>query len=129
MEVNLRRGYTMMRKLYKLSEAQIRKCAVVQMPDDAWFKQHWAKRHHGNSFGWGIGKHDWIVSNMKVTADYVRGLWQGRVDKLNRLPFSEERAELPYNIGYERGFLGWHKDKDGLDRATYAAFVKEYGPN
>ena len=100
---------------------------IPTIPDDEEFKERWKKQHHGKVAGWGMGKRDWIVSEMRNTPQYQLGIWQGRVDAAQGLDYSEERNDSPYNLGYyrgyneykERGTGGWNNDQAKL-------FVEEY---
>lgn len=120
----------MERKFFTLTERQMRKCASVELPSDDEFKAIWMQSHHGKAAGWGMGKRDWIISNMRMTPEYQRGIWQARVDLLNGLDYSEERIDSAYNLGY---WTGW--DEGSLNRfrreagaAVFAEFVAAYGP-
>ena len=72
------------------------------------------------------GKRTWIIGNMKGTAEYQRGLWQGRVDRANGLDYSEERSETTYNLGYYRGYTEYESNRRGWDAATREQFDATY---
>jgi len=119
------------RKMYEPTKNQERKWAkfdsdVARLPSDEWFKQLWAKSHHGVERGWGIGKRNYILSNMTRTRPYQMGLWQGRVDAARGLEYSEERNESAYNLGYHRGYAGYKGSRRGWDRATRERFDAKY---
>lgn len=122
----------MTRKMFTPTDKQIEKWSrfvTPEIPTDEWFKDRWARDHHGKMTGWGMGKRDWIVSNMKNTMEYQMGLWQGRVDKANGLEYSEERSYKTYNLGYYRGYCEWDPDprnSNGMDSATYTNFIQTY---
>lgn len=119
----------MERKLYQATESQETKwakLALPEMPSDDWFKAAWKKRHHGKVTGWGMGKRDWIVSNLKNSREYQMGLWQGRVDAARGLDYSEERNENTYNLGYHRGYTEYQSNRKGWDAATREAFDAQY---
>jgi hypothetical protein len=119
----------MERKLYQLTEKQIEKAAgyvAFPMPNDEEFKAMWKKAHHGKVVGWGMGKAQWIVSNMKFNAEYIRGLWQGAVDKANGMDYSEERNENVYNLGYYRGYTEYESNRRGWDANTRQWFDATY---
>lgn len=120
----------MERKMYKPRVEQERKWAQFkspEMPSDEEFKNRWAKAHHGKVEGWGLGKRDWIVSNMAKTREYQMGLWQGRVDRLRGLEYAEERIDAPYNLGYYRGYTQYESDRRGWDVTMRRKFEEEYG--
>lgn len=124
---------TKMRRLFIPTEKQQidwRNARVAEMPTDEWFKERWKKDHHGKLAGWGMGKRDWIVSNLKNSFDYKSGLWQGRVDKANGQEYTELRIDAPYNLGYYRGYTGWDTSprggRNGMDEVTYKWFINEY---
>lgn len=116
----------MERKMFTLTEQQLKKCHSVEMPSDDEIKQRWMKSHHGKLAGWGMGKRDWIVSNMKFTPEYQRGLWQGRMDKQCGLPYAEERNDNLYNLGYYRGYTDWGiNGSNGFDQSTLEKFMAQ----
>lgn len=119
----------MERKMYEPTKNQERKWAEltsVEMPSDEEFKSHWQKGHHGKLTGWGMGKRDWILSNLKNSREYQIGIWQGRVDAARGLDYSEERNENTYNLGYYRGYTHYESDRRGWDRETRARFDEKY---
>jgi len=119
----------MNRKMYEPTRGNERKWAryaPVEMPTDEEFKARWAKSHHGKIRGWGIGKRDFILTQMVKTREYQLGLWQGRVDKARGLEYSEERNENTYNLGYHRGYVEYESNRRGWDRETRRRFDKKY---
>jgi len=113
------------RKMYQPTEKQEQKWAEyssVEMPSDEEFQARWAKSHHGKTTGWGMGKRDYVLSQMKYTREYQMGIWQGRVDRARGLEYSEERNENTYNLGYHRGYTGF----ESLDWDTRNRVVQEY---
>jgi len=98
----------------------------IEMPTDQEFKARWAKSHHGQERGWGIGKRNFILSKMTKTRQYQMGIWQGRVDRARGLDYSEERNENTYNLGYYRGYNDYESDRRGWDRATRQRFDDKY---
>jgi len=117
----------MERKMFSLTDQQLAKChPEPAMPSDDEFKSIWKKSHHGKVTGWGMGKRTWIIGNMKGTAEYQRGLWQGRVDRANGLDYSEERSENTYNLGYYRGYTEYESNRRGWDAATREQFDATY---
>lgn len=123
----------MNRKIYQPTAAQEQKWALMKappMPTDDEFRAMWKKAHHGKVAGWGIGKRDWIVSNMKNTREYQTGIWQGRVDAANKLDYQEPQVEAEnancYNLGYYRGYASFASDARGWDSETRAQFFATY---
>lgn len=117
------------RKMYEPTANQERKWAQFNpppMPTDDEFKAIWRKTHHGKERGWGIQKRNWILSNMAQSREYQMGLWQGRVDAARGLPYSEERNENTYNLGYYRGYTEYESNRRGWDRETRARFDAKY---
>lgn len=110
----------MSRKMYQLTKSQERKIRDVEMPSDDWFKANRGRRP------WGLFKRDWIIGNMKYTREYQLGLGQGRVDKANGLPYSEERTDSAYNLGYYRGYTDYESNRRGWDQATRERFDAQY---
>lgn len=121
----------MERKMFELTERQLKKCATAEMPSDDELKQRWAKAHHGKVTGWGMGKRDVILHSMTKTEEYQRGLWQGRTDKARGLEY--QHSELTddnvncYNLGYYRGYTSWEiGGYNGFDKATLDQFIQSY---
>jgi len=119
----------MERRMYQPTESQEQKWArhaAPAMPTDDEFKAMWKKSHHGKVTGWGMGKREWIVSQMKFSREYQIGIWQGRVDRAQGLDYSEERSENVYNLGYYRGYTSYESDIRGMDAETRQRFAAEY---
>jgi len=119
----------MNRKMYEPTKNQQRKWskfADQPMPTDDEFKARWAKAHHGKVAGWGMGKRNYVLSAMTQTSEYQLGLWQGRVDKARGLPYSKERNENTYNLGYHQGYTGYESNRRGWDRNTRQRFDEKY---
>lgn len=119
------------RKMYEPTEKQEKNWEreaerAGELPSDEWFKDRWAKDHHGKVSGWGMGKRDYILRQMTRTRDYQIGLWQGRVDAARGLEYSEERNENTYNLGYHRGYTEYESNRRGWDRATRERFDAQY---
>ena len=94
---------------------------VKSMPSDDEFKARGKKERKP----WGILKRDWIVSEMKNTSEYQRGIWQGRVDCATGYGYSEERNENTYNLGYYRGYTEYESRGTGGWNAEQAKAVVE----
>lgn len=117
------------RKMFQLTEQQLKKCTAVELPSDEHLQEVWKRTHHGKLAGWGMGKRDFIVSAMSRTPEYQRGIWQGRVDRARGLDYSEERIDAPYNLGYHRGYTNYESNRRGWDVATRQRFDAEYVNN
>lgn len=122
------------RKMYEPTEKQTHKWNSVKpapMPTDDEFKARWAKSHHGTMRGWGLGKRQWIVSNLAQTREYNLGIWQARVDALRGLDYQtplndDDGANISaYNLGYYRGYTEFRNLAREMG-AGYAAFVEKY---
>ena len=96
------------------------------MPTDEEFKATWKRQHHGKSTGWGLGKRQWIISNMSRGTEYVTGLGQGAVDAANGLNYQELDEDKSYNLGYYRGYTNYESNRRGWDAATRQRFDKLY---
>ncbi len=116
----------MTRVMFQLTERQLRKCSPLEIPSDEWFRSEWKRRHGGKETGWGMGKRDWLLVNLKNDPEYQRGLGQGRVDKARGLDYSEERTDSAYNLGYYRGYTGYESNRRGWDAVTQERFDAEY---
>ncbi len=119
----------MERKMYEPTTKQEAKWGAFtapEMPSNEWFQERWKKDHHGKLTGWGMGKRDFVLRHMTSTREYQSGIWQGRVDRARGLPYSEERNENTYNLGYHRGYTNFESDCGGWDRATREQFYQTY---
>lgn len=96
------------------------------MPPDDEIKAMWAKSHGGKTSGWGMKKRDLKLSLMTASYEYQLGIWQGRVDAARGLPYSEERNENTYNLGYHRGYTEYESNRRGWDAGTRAQFDEQY---
>jgi len=114
----------MERKMYQMTEKQLNRCTEMptEIPTDDEFKTGWKKSHHGKTRGWGMGKANWITAQMTNTHEYQMGIWQGRVDKARGLPYSEERNENTFNLGYYRGYTDYESNRRGWDQGTRQRF-------
>lgn len=121
----------MERKMYTLTENQIKKIQryQVEMPSDDELKAMWAKSHHGKVTGWGMKKAELARQQLKGDVDYQRGIWQGRVDRANNLPYSDERITSSYNMGYHEGYANYESDRRGWDEPTRNQFDEKYVNN
>lgn len=118
-----------MTKTYELTKNQERKIASFEseMPTDEQFKAMWAKKHHGKETGWGMGKRDWVLNNMKYTRSYQMAIWTARVDCINDLPYAEKTTDDPcYNMGYYTGYADFDSFKNEYGSANYNLFVEKY---
>jgi len=121
----------MERKIYEPTQKQLERwesadAKVSPMPTDEKFQAMW-KRKTRKLTGWGIAKRDWIVSEMKNTSEYQRGIWQGRVDCATGFGYSEERSESAYNLGYYRGYSEYEsRGTGGWDLTQAAEFKAKY---
>ena len=123
----------MKRKMYTPTESQEKRWAAVrplEMPTDEEFKANWKRRHHGKLTGWGLGKRDFIVKNLKQTREYQMGLWQGSVDAARGIEYQHEAMSDEnvncYNLGYYRGYNEYTRNRRGWDAETRARFDALY---
>ena len=117
------------RKMYEPTKGNEKKWAryqPVEMLSDDEFKARWTKSHHGKERGWGIGKRNFVLSQMTLTREYQMGLWQGRVDAARGLGYSEDRNENTYNLGYNRGYTEYASSRRGWDSGMRARFDEKY---
>ena len=120
----------MERKIYQLTEKQEAKIAKfdnAEIPSDEQFQEWWKKSHHGKLAGWGMGKRDWILREMKFNREYQMGLWQGALDKATGIEYVKDGDENScYNLGYYRGYTGYESNRRGWDTETRANFDATY---
>lgn len=121
------------RKMYEPTERQEQKWAAltpVEMPTDDEFRANWKRSHHGKLAGWGMGKRDWILNNMKATREYQMALWQGAVDAARGISYQHEALTDEnmncYNLGYYRGYTGYQSNRRGWDAQTRTNFDAQY---
>jgi hypothetical protein len=111
--------------MYQPTKNQERKWTsftTIEIPSDDHFKARSKKEHKP----WGILKKNFVLSQMTKTREYQLGIWQGRADKAAGLPYSEERNENTYNLGYYRGYTNYESDRRGWDAATRQRFAEQY---
>jgi hypothetical protein len=98
-----------MRKIYELTQKQIENIEKRNfvMPSDEQIKETAKKQHRP----WGLVKRDMAIEALKWNSEYVRGMNQARVDRINGLDYAEERSESEYNLGYYRGFTDFENFK------------------
>ena len=118
------------RKIFSLTAQQLQKTTpeneLPAIPSDDAFKASWAKHHRGKVTGWGMGKRDYMLRRLRTSAEYQRGIWQGRADKARGLQYSEERTEKSYNLGYHLGYVEYESNRHGWDEATKKKFDEMY---
>jgi hypothetical protein len=95
--------------------------SISQIPTDEAIKEAWKKSHHGKEAGWGMGKRTIVLNNLRQGREYNMGLWQGKLDRLNGIPYNEERNDKTYNLGY---FAGYDENPSG-----YKADAIKSNPN
>lgn len=116
------------RMMYQPTAKQAREWASIPepaLPSDDEIRAV-AKGMRGGKMPWGIVKRDMILANYRISPEYQRGLWQGRVDAARGLDYSEERNDSSYNVGYYTGYTEFHSNVRGWDRATQQRFRDTY---
>jgi hypothetical protein len=133
----------MERKIYQFTESQMKRmarqglrtweekeaevqAAIADAEKDAALKARWMKKHGGKARGWGLLKAQMVLDAMKLTVDYQRGIWQGRVDKARGFDYQETRQEKPYNMGYYVGYCDYESNRRGWDAATRERFDEQW---
>lgn len=116
------------RKMFEPTAKQVEKWSMFKptLQTDEEYKARGKKERKP----WGILKRNDVLRNMTMSAEYQRGLWQGRVDKARGLDYCEERNENTYNLGYYRGYTEFNadlNDRQGWDKATFEWFWQTYG--
>jgi hypothetical protein len=53
------------------------------------------------------------MDELKGNPEYHRGIWQARIDNARGLPYSEDRNDSAYNLGYYRGYTEYDRDLKG----------------
>lgn len=59
---------------------------------------------------YGLAKRDAVGAALRSTHDYRLGLGQGKLDRYNDLPYTDQRRTPEYNLGYNEG---WHDNPHG----------------
>jgi hypothetical protein len=108
---------------YQPTQKQISKWSApgtFEMPADDWFKNPENRTRKNRNTPWGLVKRDWLSASRdaKNSYEYQMGIWQGRVDAVRGMDYSEERNEKTYNIGYYRGYTNLQSDLRGMDAET-----------
>lgn len=94
------------RKIYQLTERDMKK-AISEEEVEVFKAQRLAeidaeKKKLGKRYG--LKKRDISASFVRIGTEYARGLGQGRLDKLACLPYTEERDNKNFNLGYYTGY-------------------------
>ncbi len=94
-------------QVYQPTEKQEQRWSEMKAPeiptDDA-IKEKWKKSHRGSERGWGMLKAQLMAQQHQYTREYQIGLWQGKLDKANKVDYCEKSGEKSYNLGYYRGY-------------------------
>jgi len=95
----------MKRRMYKLTKSNEKK--IVTEPNDidklvSRFDEKKSEYKTGQMFG--MAKRDYKCALIAGTRDYIIGCWQGKLDNVEGLEYSEERNDKYYNLGYYRGY-------------------------
>jgi len=102
------------RKMYKLTKKDIKRAEGARMYAEnalARIEENAAKLKKQRKYG--LKKRDVALKALKGDPEYIRGLWQGRIDAANGLEYSEERLESAYNSGYYTGYTNYKRDLRG----------------
>lgn len=96
---------------YVLTPSDLRKVApgtVDELKAEAAAKIDAQKEKLGKRYG--IVKRDAVGSALRRSWGYRLGLGQGKLDRYNGLPYSDQRGTPEYNLGYNEG---WHDNPSG----------------
>jgi len=102
----------MNRKMYKMTTKDLNKCQRELRYGTAEMERVEANKSKlGRKYG--LRKRDAARRLLKGSPEYVRGLWQGRIDAARGLNYSEERLESAYNMGYHTGYINYASNIHG----------------
>jgi len=105
-----------MRKIYQITENDQKKVEKNQKTATGKLTEIEKNR---SSLGkkYGLQKRNATASALKGNIEYLIGQGQGRLDQLAGLPYSEDRLDAAYNMGYHDGYTistsGWLADLQG----------------
>lgn len=91
----------MERRIYKLTKGNEKKISV-QTEDIDNMVNEFSENTTGKNKG--LKVRDYKLSLMAQTREYIQGCWQGKLDRVSGLDYSEERNDSAYNLGYYRGY-------------------------
>jgi len=100
------------RKMYQLTAKDQRKCRK----ENRWAIEELAQieaDHAKLGKRYGLRKRDASRRLLKGNPEYIRGLWQARIDAARGLGYSEERLESAYNMGYHAGYTNYASNLHG----------------
>lgn len=94
------------RRIYQLTERDMKKAITEEELEaqkaEALSAVDADKKKLGKRYG--LKKRDVAASFVRTGTEYARGLGQGRLDKLAGLPYTEERDNKNFNLGYYTGY-------------------------
>lgn len=108
-------------KTYVLTPSDLKKVTVKEA-DIPRLLEEWDKENK-EKLGkkWGLKKRDYAGSLQRNTESYKLGLGQGRLDKINGIPYVEKGTDKAFNSGY---YTGWNDNPSG-----WLKDAKEKNPN
>jgi hypothetical protein len=122
-----------MNRKYQATNKQTEKwnsLKVPVMPTDEEFKRMWKSQHNKKETGWGMGKRDWMIAHandsLEFTADFNYGLWEGRVDGLNKRISEVWDESEAFQYGYRKGLATFESFWKGCDPSVKKDFSEKY---
>ena len=108
-------------KTYVLTPSDLKKVTVKE-DDIPRLLEEWDKENK-EKLGkkWGLKKRDYAGALQRNTESYKLGLGQGRLDKINGIPYVEKGTDKAFNSGY---YTGWNDNPSG-----WLKDAKEKNPN
>ena len=104
----------MNRKMYQLTERDTEKANRVREQAErelAHIEENADRLRKQKKYG--LRKRDVARRALKGDTEYVRGLWQGRIDRVRGMDYTDERPGSSYNMGYYTGWNGLESDLRG----------------
>ena len=113
------------RKMYQLTARDEKKASRNERENEnarAWADANKAKL--GRKYG--IRCREIARQALKGDTEYFRGMGQGRVDAANELPYSEERNDSAYNMGYHEGYTNYASHRRSWTQEIREQFDAQY---
>lgn len=100
-----------MRQVYEITEKDTKKAERNREAAEArlaYIEQNAAKLRRQRKYG--LMKAEATRQLLKGDLEYLRGLWQGRIDAAHELSYTDDRPNSAFNMGYHEGYVNYQRD-------------------
>jgi hypothetical protein len=103
-----------MRQVYEITERDIKKAQRNREAAEArlaYIEQNADKLRRQRKYG--LMKAEATRQLLKGDPEYIRGIWQGRIDAAREQSYGDERPNKAFNMGYHEGYVNYKRDLCG----------------